>query len=43
MYEHLGIAAVLLILAIAGGMGKDASPACCGTSVAVGPAILVFR
>jgi hypothetical protein len=41
MYEHIGLAAVLLILALAGNLG-ELSPPCCAPKVTLGPAVLVF-
>jgi hypothetical protein len=41
MYEHLGIVAVLLILALAGNLGER-KPPCCEPMVKIGPAVLVF-
>ena len=42
MYEHVGLAAVLLILALAGNLGER-EPPCCKPSVTLGPAVFVFR
>ncbi len=42
MYEHVGLAAVLLILALAGNLG-DREPPCCEPKMTLGPAVLVFR
>ena len=42
MYEHLGLATLLLILAIAGNLG-DQPPACCDSALSLGPAVLVFQ
>lgn len=41
MYEHVGLAAVLLILALAGNLGER-EPPCCEPKVTLGPAVLVF-
>jgi hypothetical protein len=41
MYEHLGLAALLFTLALAGFLGETAPP-CCATKVTVGPAVLLF-
>jgi hypothetical protein len=41
MYEHIGLVAVLLILAIAGNLGERKQP-CCEPIVKIGPAVLVF-
>lgn len=42
MYENAGLAALLLILALAGNLG-DREPPCCEPLVTLGPAVLVFR
>jgi hypothetical protein len=42
MYEHVGLVAVLLILAVAGHLGEP-KPPCCEPTVKIGPAVLVFR
>jgi len=42
MYEHIGLATVLLILAIAGNFGASESP-CCIPSPSDGPALLLDR
>ena len=41
MYEHTGLAALLLILALAGNLGERESP-CCDPKLSLGPAVLVF-
>ena len=41
MYEHLGLAGLLLILALAGFLGETA-PTVGATKVTVGPAVLLF-
>jgi len=41
MYEHAGIAAVILILALAGNLGEPRPP-CCEPKLTIGPAVLVF-
>jgi len=41
MHEHVGLAAVLMILALAGHLG-EAEP-CCEPKLSLGPAVLVFR
>ena len=41
MYENIGLATVLLILALAGHLG-DPAPPCCGPKVTLGRAVLVF-
>jgi hypothetical protein len=41
MYEHVGLVAVLLILAMAGHLGEP-KPPCCEPVVKIGPAVLVF-
>jgi hypothetical protein len=41
MYEHVGLVAVLLILAVAGNLGER-KPPCCAPIVKIGPAVLVF-
>jgi hypothetical protein len=41
MHEHVGIVAVLLILALAGNLGERKTP-CCEPVVKLGPAVLVF-
>jgi hypothetical protein len=42
MYEHVGLVAVLLILAIAGNLGEPRPP-CCEPMLRIGPAVLLFR
>jgi hypothetical protein len=41
MHEHVGIAVVILILALAGNLGEP-KPPCCEPRLALGPAVLVF-
>jgi hypothetical protein len=42
MYEHIGLATVLLILALAGNFGESESP-CCIPSPSDRPALLLHR
>jgi hypothetical protein len=42
MYEHVGLAAILLILALAGNLGER-EPPCCEPKVTLGPAVIVLR
>ena len=43
MYEHVGLVAVLLILARRREPWRDRKPPCCEPMVKIGPAVLVFR
>jgi hypothetical protein len=42
MYEHVGLATILLLLALAGNLGER-EPPCCEPKVTVGAAVLVLR